>query len=65
VRSDTTDAGRKSICLACGDALSPALERSASLRCHDCRDACAPIRADLLARLPDLFRRRFPLRSAA
>jgi len=37
-----------SICLACGAALAPALERFASLRCHDCRDVGAPLRADLL-----------------
>jgi len=54
-----------SICLACGDDLSPALARSTSLRCHDCRDAGAPIRADLLARMPRPLRRRLKLRSAA
>lgn len=37
-----------SICLACGGALAPALERFASLRCHDCRDTGAPIRPELL-----------------
>ena len=37
-----------SICLACGAALAPALERFASLRCHDCRDAGAAIRQELL-----------------
>jgi hypothetical protein len=54
-----------SICLACGDALSPALARSASLRCHDCRDAGAPIRAELVERTQGLWQRRFRLRSAA
>jgi hypothetical protein len=54
-----------SICLACGDGLSPALARSASLRCHDCRDAGAPIRADQLARMRRPIRRRLKLRSAA
>jgi len=29
--------------------LAPALERFASLRCHDCRDISAPIRPELLA----------------
>jgi hypothetical protein len=37
-----------SICLACGGALPPALDRSASLRCHDCRDADAPLRPELV-----------------
>ena len=40
------------ICLACGGPLAPPLERSASLRCHDCRDTGAPIRPDLLAVRP-------------
>jgi hypothetical protein len=62
---DTNESRSTSICLACGDTLSPALARSASLRCHDCRDAAAPIRADLLERLPGHFRRRLKLRSAA
>jgi hypothetical protein len=65
VPDDTNEPRSISICLACGDALSPALERFASLRCHDCRDAGAPIRAELLARMPGLFRRRLRLRSAA
>jgi hypothetical protein len=38
-------------CLACGGPLAPPLERSASLRCHDCRDTGAPIRPELLALL--------------
>jgi hypothetical protein len=38
-----------SICLSCGTELSPPLHRSASLRCHDCRDAAAPICEELLA----------------
>lgn len=54
-----------SVCLACGTALPPALERSASLRCHDCRDADAPIRAELLARMPGLLRLRRRLSRAA
>jgi hypothetical protein len=36
-------------CLACGAPLAPPLERSASLRCHDCRDEEAPIRPELLS----------------
>jgi hypothetical protein len=38
-----------SICLSCGAELSPPLDRSGSLRCHDCRDAAAPICEALLA----------------
>jgi hypothetical protein len=56
------------ICLACGDPLSPALERSGSLRCHDCRDAGAPLRSDLVEQQPALTtprRRRWRLRPAA
>ena len=44
----TNEARPMSICLACGGALAPALERFASLRCHDCRDTGAPIRPELL-----------------
>jgi hypothetical protein len=59
-----TDVTRSTnLCLACGGTLPPALERSASLRCHDCRDAAAPIRRDLVARLPALLQQR--LRAAA
>jgi hypothetical protein len=65
VPDDTNESRSISICLACGDALSPALERSASLRCHDCRDVAAPIRPDLVARMPGLVRRRPRLRRAA
>jgi hypothetical protein len=35
-------------CLACGSELAPCLVRAASLRCHDCRDAKAPLREDLV-----------------
>jgi hypothetical protein len=37
------------ICLSCGDELSAVLARSASLRCHDCRHAEAPLRAELVS----------------
>jgi hypothetical protein len=37
-----------STCLACGLELSLTLERSGSLRCHDCRDADAPLRSELV-----------------
>jgi len=55
------------LCLACGTVLSPALARSASLRCHDCRDAQAPLRRELVepAAQPAKLRRRLRLRPAA
>lgn len=31
------------ICLACGGELPEPLQRTASLRCHDCRDVNAPL----------------------
>jgi hypothetical protein len=65
VPDDTNESRSISICLACGDALSPALERSASLRCHDCRDTAAPIRPELLSRMPVRLRARLRLRRAA
>jgi hypothetical protein len=49
-----------SICLACGDPLPPALDRPGSLRCHDCRDAGAPLRPELVEP-----KRRQQLRRAA
>jgi hypothetical protein len=33
-------------CLACGGVLAPTLRVSGSLRCHDCRDVNAPLRAE-------------------
>ena len=39
---------RNTTCLACGDCIAPSLAVVASLRCHDCRDAHAPLRADLV-----------------
>lgn len=35
-------------CLACGDALVPALAFAGSLRCHDCRVDEAPLRPELV-----------------
>jgi hypothetical protein len=56
----------RNICLACGDALPPALACSGSLRCHDCRDANAPLRHALVELPRNLAqRRRFRLRPAA
>jgi hypothetical protein len=37
-----------STCLACGARMADCLIRTASPRCHDCRDARAPLRADLV-----------------
>jgi hypothetical protein len=34
------------ICLACGGELPEPLRRTASLRCHDCRDLNAPLRVE-------------------
>jgi len=39
---------RSGICLSCGDDLSEPLRRSASLRCHDCRDSGAPLSRELV-----------------
>jgi len=50
-------------CLACGEKMATPLQRTASLRCHDCREAGEPISFELalraramtlLPRLPDL-----------
>jgi hypothetical protein len=34
------------ICLACGSELAEPLRRTASLRCHDCRELNAPLRVE-------------------
>jgi hypothetical protein len=36
------------VCFACGAELVPSLEEAGSLRCQDCRDAAAPLRAQLV-----------------
>jgi hypothetical protein len=36
------------LCLACGAPLPAVLRRAAALRCHDCIDDDAPLRADLV-----------------
>jgi hypothetical protein len=36
------------MCLACGARIAPSLTLGASLRCHDCRDAHAPLRPELV-----------------
>jgi hypothetical protein len=35
-------------CLSCGTTMAACLRRTGSLRCHDCRDANAPLRAELV-----------------
>ena len=60
----TTEQGNTTICLACGEALAAALQRFASLRCHDCRDTGAPIRPELLPSLDAAAPRPVPLRAA-
>jgi len=37
-----------SVCLACGSQMALCLVRTASVRCHDCRDEYAPLRAELV-----------------
>jgi hypothetical protein len=62
---------RSGICFSCGDDLSDPLRRSGSLRCHDCRDACAPLDPELVEppaqkpAEPPKKRRRRLLRRAA
>jgi hypothetical protein len=36
------------VCLACGEPLAPTLALAAAVRCHDCRAAAAPLRAELV-----------------
>lgn len=45
---------RNATCLACGAGMAPSLVLAASLRCHDCRDADAPLRAELVEPKPEL-----------
>jgi hypothetical protein len=37
-------------CLACGEQIAGPLQRAASLRCHDCREAGQPISFELALR---------------
>jgi hypothetical protein len=37
-----------SICLACGTPTAVCLQQVGSLRCHDCRAANAPLRAEFV-----------------
>jgi hypothetical protein len=39
-------AGAAVNCFACGKAMAPVLWQAGSVRCHDCRAARAPLRAD-------------------
>jgi hypothetical protein len=43
-------------CLSCGDELAEPLRRAASLRCHDCRAAGAPISFELALRAREICR---------
>jgi len=45
-------------CLSCGAELAETLRRTASLRCHDCRDTAAPISFELARRAQELWRAR-------
>jgi hypothetical protein len=36
------------ICLACGAEMAPALQLAASMRCHECRAAGAPLKRSLV-----------------
>jgi hypothetical protein len=40
--------GGRLLCLACGIPLPAVLRRAAALRCHDCLDDDAPLRAELV-----------------
>jgi hypothetical protein len=42
------DSSDRLFCLACGDELPDCLRHVAALRCHDCRDAAAPIEFELV-----------------
>jgi hypothetical protein len=48
--------GRAATCLACGARMADCLVRTASVRCHDCRDARTPLRADLVEGAAPLLR---------
>jgi|GraSoiStandDraft_16_1057320.scaffolds.fasta_scaffold844594_2 hypothetical protein len=50
--------GDELFCLSCGTDLAEALRRTASLRCHECRDAGAPISFELAVRADELCRAR-------
>jgi len=43
-------------CLSCGVEPAEPLRRTASLRCHDCREAGAPISFELALRARDICR---------
>jgi hypothetical protein len=43
-------------CLSCGVELREPLRRTASLRCHDCREAGAPISFELALRAREICR---------
>ena len=43
-------------CLSCSAELGEPLRRTASLRCHDCREAGAPISFELALRAREIYR---------
>jgi len=45
-------------CLSCGGRLAEPLNRTRSLRCHDCRDTDAPISFELALRAREIRRAR-------
>ena len=45
-------------CLSCGCKLAEPLNRTTSLRCHDCRDTGAPISFELALRAREIRRPR-------
>jgi hypothetical protein len=53
------------ICLACGGELPEPLRRTASLRCHDCRELNTPLRIEHARWERALRLRRQPLAGAA
>jgi hypothetical protein len=41
-------------CLACGGEMAAVLRRAGSLRCHDCRDALAPLSLEFALKAREL-----------
>ena len=46
----TTETSQPFICLSCGGPIASSLANAGSPRCHDCREADAPLRIDLFTR---------------
>jgi hypothetical protein len=47
ITSPASEARTAHLCGACGLQIADSLSRLGSIRCHDCRDADAPIRSDV------------------